>query len=261
MFWLHQSALYLHIVVGVIALVVFWIPAFSKKGSFNHKRFGRIFAVIMYTVGWSGVLMASFDLWRPLVTHAVAPSTTAEAQATISAGIRVSATFLLSLSILVLATTRHGWLVIRHQDDRRVLRRPTHVVLCVSLLGAGLTLLVIGATRGDLLLLIFGVLEIWLALGFLRYSFKAELSYPREWWAEHLGALIASGIGAYTAFFVVGAASLLESLMQGGSFAGLGVVIWVAPGVIGGIAIARLGRKYRRRFSAKGLSHKRTELR
>jgi hypothetical protein len=48
----------------------------------------------MYTVGWSGVLMASFDLWRPL------------------------------------------------------------------------------------------------AIGFLRYSFKAELAHPKEWWVEHLGALL-----------------------------------------------------------------------
>lgn len=258
MFWLHQSALYLHIVAGVIALVLFWVPVFSKKGALNHKRFGRIFAIIMYTVGWSGVLMASFDLWRPLVTHPMAAPAAAETQA---AGIRATATFLLSLSILVLATTRHGWLVIRHKDDRRALRRPAHVVLCLALLAAGLTLLVMGARRGDILLLIFGALEIWLALGFLRYSFKAELSHPREWWVEHLGALIASGIGAYTAFFVVGAASMLEPLLENGSFAGLGVVFWVAPGVIGGITIASLGRHYRRRFSAVGASQKQAELR
>lgn len=259
MYWLHQSALYLHIVVGVIALVMFWIPVISKKGALNHKRFGRIFAVIMYTVGWSGVLMASFDLWRPLITHPVATSATPEAQAAISAGIRATATFLLSLSILVLATTRHGWLVIRCKDDRRVLRRPVHVLLCLSLLAAGLTLLMIGSRRGDILMLIFGALETWVAIGFLRYSFKAELSHPREWWVEHLGALIASGIGAYTAFFVVGAASLLAQLLESGSFAGLAVVFWVAPGIIGGIAIARLSRKYRHRFSADASSQKRAE--
>ncbi|HDZ10067.1 hypothetical protein [Pseudohongiella sp.] len=251
MYWLHQSALYLHIVVGVIALIMFWIPVVSKKGARNHKRFGRIFAIVMYTVGWSGVLMASFDLWRPLVTHPVAQSTTAEAQTAISAGIRASATFLLSLSILVLATTRHGWLVIRHKDDRRALRRPAHVALCLALLGAGLTLLVIGGSSGNILMLIFGALETWLAIGFLRYSFKAELAHPREWWVEHLGSLIGSGIGVYTAFFVFGAARLLQPLLESGSFAGLGVVFWVAPGAIGGIAIARLSRKYRRRFSAE----------
>ncbi len=251
MYWLHQSALYLHIIVGVIALIMFWIPVVSKKGARNHKRFGRIFAIIMYTVGWSGVLMASFDLWRPLVTHPVAQSTTAEAQAAISAGIRASATFLLSLSILVLATTRHGWLVIRHKDDRRVLRRPAHVALCLVLLGAGLALLLLGSSSGNLLMLIFGALETWLAIGFLRYSFKAELAHPREWWVEHLGSLIGSGIGVYTAFFVFGAARLLQPLLESGSFAGPGVVFWVAPGVIGGIAIARLSRKYRRRFSVE----------
>ena len=205
----------------------------------------------MYTVGWSGVLMASFDLWRPLAMHPVAAETSPETQAAISAGIRSTATFLLSLSILVLATTRHGWLTIRFKEDRRVLRKPAHVALCLALLGAGLTLLAIGVNAGNTLMLIFGALETWLAIGFLRYSFKAELAHPKEWWVEHLGALIASGIGAYTAFFVVGAASLLAPYLQSGSFAGLAVVFWVAPGVIGGLAIALLSRKYRRRFTPK----------
>jgi hypothetical protein len=251
MLWLHQSALYLHIVAGVIALAVFWVPTISKKGALNHKRFGRIFAIIMYTVGWSGVLITSFDLWRPVVTHPVPATTTPEAMDAFSAEVRAAATFLLSLSILVLATTRHGWLVIQHKEDRRILRRPVHVALCLALLTAGVTLLVLGARRGDILMLIFGALETWVAAGFLRYGFKAELAHPREWWVEHLGALIASGIGAYTAFFVVGAASLLGPLLEGGSFAGLGVVFWVAPGVIGGIAIGRLSRKYRQRFAVK----------
>lgn len=250
MIWLHQSALYLHIVAGVIALVIFWIPVLSKKGAFNHKRFGRGFAIIMYTVGWSGILMASLDLWRPLVMHPVAAATTPETQAAISDGIRSTATFLLSLSILVLTTTRHGWLVIQYKDDRRILRKPVHVALCLILLGAGLTLLFIGVNRVDILLLVFGALETWLALGFLRYSFKKALSHPKEWWVEHLGAFIASGIAAYTAFFVVGAASLLAPLLQEGSYAGLGMVFWIAPGVIGGIAIALLSNRYRRRFAA-----------
>lgn len=249
MLWLHQAALYLHIVAGVIALALFWVPVFSKKGALNHKRFGRLFAIIMYGVGWSGVLMATFDLWRPLVTHPLVATATPEVEAVVSAGIRSTATFLLSLSILVLTTTRHGWLVIRHQQDRRILRRPPHVALCLALLSAGLTLLVIGGRRGDILMLIFGALETWLAAGFLHYSFKSELAHVREWWVEHLGALIASGIGAYTAFFVVGAVSVLEPLLAQGSFAGLGVVFWVAPGIIGGIAIAWLSHKYRRRFA------------
>ncbi|MEX0739336.1 MAG: hypothetical protein WD071_08340 [Pseudohongiella sp.] len=251
MIWLHQSALYLHIAVGIVALIIFWVPALSKKGSVNHKRVGRIFALIMYTVGWSGVLMASLDLWRPLTMHPAADVTTPESQVAISAGIRSTATFLLSLSILVLTATRHGWLVIRGKEDRRILRKPSQVALCLALLAAGLTLLVVGARGGNTLLLIFGALETWLAIGYLRYSFKADLAHPKEWWIEHLGALIVGGISAYTAFFVVGAASLLEPLLQSGSFAGLGIVFWVAPGVIGGFAIARLSRKYRLRFTAK----------
>lgn len=248
MILLHQLALYLHIVVGVVALALFWVPALSKKGSLNHRRFGRWFATIMYTVGWSGVMMATVDLWQPLAMHAPASGATPEAMAVMAGDIRFTAIFLLSLSVLVIATTRHGWLTIRYKEDRSVLRKPVHLGLCLALLGVGGVLLLTGAANDNILMLIFGALEVWIAAGILHYSFKTSPRHPREWWNEHLGGMIASGIGAYTAFFVVGASSLLGTYLQG-SLAGLNVVIWVAPGVAGGIAISVLSAKYRRKFA------------
>ncbi len=67
---IHESALYLHIAVGACALLLFWVPVFTRKGNMDHKRFGRIFGYAMYTVAGSGVIMSSLDLLFPLAIHA-----------------------------------------------------------------------------------------------------------------------------------------------------------------------------------------------
>ncbi|ALO47354.1 hypothetical protein [Pseudohongiella spirulinae] len=250
---IHQSAFYLHVLAGAAGLLLFWIPVFARKGSLNHRRVGRWFAGIMYTVGFSGLVMASLDLLAPLITHPASVELSTEQLNQRISTIRDTALFLWSLSVLVITTTRHGWLTINCKEQRDVLRRPAHVLLCTALLMVGITLIALGAIRADPLLLIFGALETWLGGGFLHYIFKKQLSFPKEWWTEHLGALIGSGIGAYTAFFVFGGSNLFEPWLNN-SFSGLSVVLWVAPGVIGGIAIGWQTAHYRRKFTARSPS-------
>lgn len=238
MFFIHQSALYLHITGGMAALMLFWIPVFARKGSPVHKRIGRYFALLMYMIGLSGLLMSSMDLLIPATLH---PD-----QAV--AGTRNSALFLFSLSLLVLASTRHGWLTINHRENRQPLRQPLQLLLVGSLLASGVGLLALGLTRSNSIFIAFGALETAVSAGMLRYTFKTQIK-AREWWIEHLGGLFASGIGAYTAFFVFGAVSLMEPLFN--QLPWLPVVVWVGPGVIGGIAIAVVSRHYRRKFAPK----------
>ena len=237
MLLIHQWAVYLHIAGGVVALMLFWIPVFARKGSALHKNPGRWFAMLMYTVGCSGVLLSSMDLLMPTRFHADFAE----------AAVRDRAVFLLSLSMLVLVTTRHGWLTITHKDNREPLKHPLQLTLVGLLLINGIGLLTLGLIQGNAIYIFFGALEMMLSSGLLRYTFK-KVTQPREWWTEHLGGLIASGIGAYTAFFVVGAASLLGPLFS--QMPSLQLLVWVGPGVVGGIAIAILSRHYRRKFAA-----------
>src|SRR5690606_11729002 len=102
---IHQSLVYLHIITGIGALLLFWIPVIARKGSHQHKRVGRWFASLMYAVGISGVVLSSWDLLLPTHFHQDFPSDTA---------VRDRAMFLLSLSLLVLTSTRHGWLTISY---------------------------------------------------------------------------------------------------------------------------------------------------
>ncbi len=243
---IHQYALYLHVAVGSCALIIFWIPIFTRKGNLDHKRFGRYFAYAMYAVSLSGISMASLDLLFPLKLHAPQESLTALEANQVASEVRNFALFLLSLSILVLCSTRQGWLVIKYRTERTVLRAPIHLILCGSLLIVGLTLLANGLLTGSVLHIIFSVLQIATAVGYLRYNFKQEIK-PKEWWIQHLSGMISSGIGAYTAFFVFGGRRILDGIF-GELYSDFSLLLWVAPGVIGGIAIQFLSQKYKQRF-------------
>ena len=246
MYLIHQAALYLHIAVGACALLLFWVPVFTRKGNLDHKRFGRYFATAMYVVAFSGIAMASLDLLLPLDMHGIGLELVGEEADDAKSYVRNFALFLLSLSFLVLTTTRQGWLAILHKADRGPLRHPLHSALCITLMAVGLALLINGIATGSILFILFAGLEIVAGINCLRYNFKATLE-PKEWWIEHLNGLIGSGIGAYTAFTVFGGSRLFSSLFTG-SFADAAIVLWIAPGVIGAIAITVLSRRYRARF-------------
>jgi uncharacterized membrane protein YidH (DUF202 family) len=247
MLLVHQYALYLHIALGSCALIIFWIPVFTRKGNMDHKHFGRYFTGAMYAVAFSGITMTSLDLLFPLAMHAANASLTAAEAQSFSAEVRSLALFLLSLSMLVLSSTRQGWLSIQHKADRSKLRTPLHTILCASLVVIGSILFVSGVRNGSVLYMIFAVLQVASGVGSLRYNFKQQLK-PKEWWIEHLRGLIESGIGAYTAFLVFGGRQLLNSIF-GDSFSDIGIILWITPGVVGGIAIGYLSRHYENRFS------------
>lgn len=246
MFIAHQIAFYLHIAVGSCALIIFWVPIFTRKGNLDHKRFGRYFSRAMYIVSISGLTMSSLDLAFPLATHAAELNLSAEEALSASNQVREFAVFLFSLSILVLTNTRQGWLSIQGKADRSALRTPVHTALCSSLAAVGLTLFSVGLSTGSTLFLIFGVLQVASGIGSLRYNFKSELK-TNEWWIEHLRGLIGSGIGAYTAFFVFGGRRLFEGVF-GSIYNNFSILLWIAPGVIGAIAIAMLSTRYKTKF-------------
>ncbi len=255
---LHQSALYLHIAVGSCALLLFWVPVFTRKGNLDHKRFGRYFAYAMYVVSLSGIIMSGLDLLFPLAIHAADPDLSpAEAE---SAGrqVRKSGLFLFSLSILVLTSTRHGWLTILCKEDRRPLRHPVHLTLNGILFSAGLVLLVVGINTDTILFMIFGVLEVVSSTNNFRYIFRKTLR-PKEWWIEHLSGLIGSGIGAYTAFTVFGGRQLFEQIFSD-NFENISILLWIAPGITGTITIAYSTRYYTKLFGSEWAA-KRASLR
>lgn len=249
---LHQYALYLHIAVGSCALMLFWVPVFTRKGNLDHKRFGRYFAYCMYTVSCSGIVMSSLDLAFPLAMHAAGVELDAEEAASAIRQVREFGLFLLSLSLLVLASTRQGWLTILHKDDRAPLRHPLHLALNGGLSTIGVVLFFAGYNSGNILFMIFGVLQFSGGIGNLRYIFRKEIR-PKEWWIQHLNGLIGSGIGAYTAFTVFGGRTLFEEIFSS-NFENMAILLWITPGIVGTIAITYLSRHYQQKFGGEWVS-------
>lgn len=258
MFYLHQTALYLHIAVGSCALILFWVPVFTRKGNFNHKRFGRYFTSAMYLVGFSGICMSSLDLLAPLEMHAAGLELNPDEEESAIRQVREFGLFLFSLSVLVLVSTRHGWLTILYKEDRSALRHPVHVGLNALLVGIGILLLTLSINGGPILFGVFGVLEIISGSRNLQYIFRAELR-PKEWWIAHLNGLIGSGIGAYTAFTVFGGRRFFEELFAS-NFESLSIFLWITPGIVGSVAISYLSRHYQHKFGGEWVN-KRASIR
>ena len=240
MTYLHSSLFFLHIVFGCTALILFWVPMWTKKGQLNHKKFGRYYRNVMYGVAGTGAVMAAIVLAIPLtIKHEYADN---ENAAAIAENIRYFWSFLLYLALLSYTSTKHGDAVLRVKENRSQLRTFGYVAPIALLFACGPLFIAIGLMRGNTLHTIFGVLGIFVGGGMLRYIFKQAVG-KRSYILEHVGSMIGSGIGAYTAFLAFGGRQLLDGA---GSYQ---VIFWVAPGVIGGIAAHLLCKKYGKIFN------------
>ncbi len=242
---LHKILLQAHVLAGAAALVLFWFPAFARKGGRLHRRAGNWYVISMYAVSVSAFVMAILVFSDPLAVRLPGQDIEPARAERIIANSRMFSLFLFMLSILVIASVRHGTLVLKAGADRSALRHPAHIFLMASL---GIVSLIVGAlgiANGQALLIIFSALGIVGSINMLRYSTKATLT-PREWWIEHLGNLIGSGIGAYTAFFAFGGARFFGDILTGN----LMLIPWVLPSIIGTIFSIALTRKYRAHFGS-----------
>jgi len=238
---IHQILFYSHVFCGSIGLIVFWLPMLSKKGSSFHITAGKIFTNGMLMVAVSGLFMSSFLLLDPVAVRYPDGNLSFEKAQQITEQSRTLGVFLLMLSLLVFVNVKHSVLVLKAKGERKELKGVGHMASILSLLLAGIGVGVLAVHKGNLLFGIFSGLAIVSSLGLLRYIFKQKLK-PREWLIEHLGNIIGSGIGAYTAFFAFGGRRFLSDIFVGQ----MQILPWVLPGVIGAIASIYLSKKYRK---------------
>lgn len=238
---LHKIIVTAHITVGALALIIFWLPVIVRKGGRLHRSVGKLFANAMYFVSLTGVAASVLVLANPLAVRFpnMPASAVTDAAATAAAN-RASATFLLMLSVLVLASVRQGLLALRHKRDPAALRTATHLPLLFALPALAVVTGWLGVRYDQLLFLIFAGIGLLVGVGMLRYTYSEVV--PNGAIIEHLRGMLGSGIGAYTAFFAFGGQRFLSELLPGQ----LQVVPWVLPAIVGSIGIAFYSRRYRR---------------
>lgn len=62
----YQSISLTHIILGSLALLLFWGPLLSKKGGPVHRKTGRYYSLCMHLVGASGILMTALVSAMPM---------------------------------------------------------------------------------------------------------------------------------------------------------------------------------------------------
>lgn len=239
----HNLLFICHILVGSMALLLFWAPIVTKKGSLDHIKFGRYYGNIMYLVALTGALMAVMVMYDPIAIKGDMLKPDGDEEK-FTQSIRVFWGFLLFLSLLTYVSIRQGFAVLQHKRDLSALGTPTYLAPLFLLVIGGAVLLYLGIQSTLVLHIIFGILGITIGTGMLRFCLTSKHS-PNRITIEHFSAMIGSGIGAYTAFVAFGGRQIFENI---GSWQ---LIFWIAPGVVGSIAITLLSRKYPTRTKSK----------
>ena len=208
--------LVVHITGGVVALLTGLVAIFSTKGSPIHRLVGKI-----YFIGMTAVFIGA--IFTALGHHK---------------------DFLLMVGFFSYYLTVRGYrvLFLKKLNEGQKPELIDWMIIIISaifiltLLGWGFWALSLGEGIG-IAALLFGIL----GSNFLLRDIKNFVRPPKEkmhWWYSHIGSMGGSYISAVTAFVVVNV-----ELPQ------YKWVLWILPGILGGILITRTIRIYKVRFS------------
>lgn len=214
--------LYVHITAGFLALITGLVPMFAKKGGKAHILWGTVYFWAMFVVALTALLR--FQMQMRLI-------------------------FLAAIAIFSFYNTFTGVRLIQRKDSQR----PSWLDYFASILAmmcafAMFYFAFLGFQKGDrflsILFLVFGMAVFRISLEDLRVFMGRKViddeGKPiqiRYWFQNHISRMGGSYIATVTAFLVVNNPPYIP-----------GLVVWIAPGVIGGIIITRVRRSYHKKY-------------
>jgi DMSO reductase anchor subunit len=237
----HTIALLVHVTCGFGALGMFWVAALTRKGGRRHRQAGRAYVGLMMGAVAGALVMAGLLAVAP---HEIRDFGGASAQqaAALTARLRGIAGLFFALALLTFTAGWNGLAAIRSHGN------PAPRGLSVSLVLAALNAAVagpmvwFGLQVGEPLLLIFAIFCLSTGVGGIWR--RRKLQEPGGWLTAHASSMIATGIAAHTAFLAVGAVRILPQLYSYSP--ALSVIPWLAPSIIGTVAIIVIKRRLRR---------------
>lgn len=220
---MRQTLLGMHLAAGVLALGLFWVPALTKKGSALHRAAGRWYTAAMAIITVTGFVLAALFLagerWRTGV-------------------------FLLFLGVITGTSLWNGWRVLRFKRAPQAYAGRAHVAVALANVLGGTALIAFGLAVKAPLFYAFGPVGLVIGGNMLHFALRGS-NDPLFWRAEHLTGMIGSGIASHVAFLAFGGRQLF-----GWGTEGYGLILWLAPVVIGTTAITALNIQHRLRFAA-----------
>ena len=215
--WLFNLILIVHVIAGVVALTSCWGSVFTRKGGPAHRRWGKAFTTAIYTASFMALGMGALSLRWPLAMH---PQLTDE---TLYRGL--FGWMMIYLALLTISMTRYGLKMVANKRDHAANRHWSMVGLQIAVLVAGINCFVQGIMLGQPLMIGVAIIGFGTTATYLWFMFRPAPG-ARDYIPEHLKAMVATGIAAYTAFLSVG----LIELFPEHDF---NPVIWGLPTVVG----------------------------
>src|SRR5688572_22541426 len=171
-----------HLICGLAALILFWIPALTKKGGPRHRAAGRWYVRAMTIITVTGIALALLFLAQ---------------------GRWQSAAFLLFLGVITGTSLWNGWRVLRAKQDPARYTTAMHSVVALLNIGGGAGMVALGIVAKMPLFYAFGPVGFVIGGGMLGLALRKP--QDRKYWLyEHFGGMIGSGIASHVAFLAFG---------------------------------------------------------
>ena len=229
--WLFQIVLAGHVGAGLTALVTFWGAVVTRKGGAAHRRWGHIFAAAIYAAGALALAMGTLSLRWPLAMH---PQLT---DAALYRGL--FGWMMLYLALLTISMARYGLVMVANKRAHDANRHWSMVMLQLVVLAAGANCAWQGVVLRQPLMIVVALIGFGTTSTYLWYMFRTPATRT-AYIPEHLKAMVATGIAAYTAFLSVG---LVQMFPQ----AAFNTGIWALPTLFGMAIIGYFLRQFGRR--------------
>ncbi len=233
--WLFHLLLAVHVGAGIVALTSFWGAVVTRKGGPRHRYWGRVFSASIYVACFQALGMGVLSVIWPLAMHT---------QLTDVALYRgLLGWMMIYLGLLTLSMTRYGLQMIANKRRHDANRHWSMVVIQIAVLITGINCFVHGIILRQPLMILVSILGFATTMTYLWYIFRS-VPGAADYIPEHLKAMVATGIAAYTAFLSVGLIEMFPHLA-------FNPIIWAAPSAVGMTLIIHFLRRYPKRAAAK----------
>lgn len=229
--WLFHLLLAIHVGAGIVALTSFWGAVATRKGGARHRYWGRAFSTAIYVACFQALGMGVLSVLWPLAMHT---------QLTDVALYRgLLGWMMIYLGLLTLSMTRYGLQMIANKRRHEANRHWSMVAIQAAVLVTGINCFAQGIVLRQPLMILVSILGFGTTMTYLWYIFRGVPS-ATDYIPEHLKAMVATGIAAYTAFLSVGLIEMFPDLA-------FNPVVWAAPSVVGMTLILYFLRRYPKR--------------
>jgi len=215
--WQFNTLIAIHIVSGTIGLITMWVPVIGRKGSQNHKRWGRIFAHSLLVTGIVAIGISLVTLRYPLETHPFSDDV---------AMIRgMFGWMMLYLATLTIMLSRYGMWCVRNKRNHAGNRTSLNLALQAATFLTAANCAWQGYQINQPLMMGIAVIGLLAAVLNTRFIFQKDPPL-NEWLIQHTRGLVGAGISVYTAFFAFGAVNLMPKLA-------FNPILWSTPCTLG----------------------------